>query len=88
MDNPKSHHIVMRLVTPLAVLAVGKLLETPKVKAALQEVDARTFVAKRSATRAIQRGARNAKDNAIWLAAGVAAITIGIGLIAKAASKR
>lgn len=88
MNNSKSHHIVMRLVTPLAVLAVGKLLETPKLKAALEEVDARTFVAKREAKRAIQRGARNAKDNTVWLAAGVAAITIGIGLIAKAANKR
>ena len=45
MEKPKSHVIIMRLLAPLAVLAVGKLLEAPKVKGALEEVDARTFVA-------------------------------------------
>ncbi len=88
MDNPKSQQVIMRLLAPLAVLAVGKLLESPKVKGALQEVDARTFVAGRITGRAIARGARNARDNAIWLAAGVAAVTIGIGLIARAAARK
>jgi hypothetical protein len=85
MDKPKSQVLIMRLLAPLAVLAVGKLLETPKLKGALEEVDARTFVAGRMTGRALSRGARNARDNAIWLGAGVAAVTIGIGLIAWAA---
>ncbi len=88
MDKPKSHVLIMRLLAPMAVLAVGKLLETPKVKGALEEVDARTFVAGRMTGRALSRGARNARDNAIWLAAGVAAITIGVGLIARAALRK
>ncbi len=88
MEKPRSHVIIMRLLAPLAVLAVGKLLEAPKVKGALEEVDARTFVAGRMTGRALARGARNARDNAIWLAAGVAAVTIGIGLIARAAARK
>lgn len=87
MDNPKSQYIVLRLITPLAVLAVTKLLETQSVKKALEEVDARTVVAKRSATRAIGRGARNARENVAWLAAGSVAIALGIGLMVKATRK-
>jgi hypothetical protein len=87
MNNLKSHHVVMRLITPLTVLAMTKLLESKRVKSALQEVDARTYMARRKASRAVERGARNARDNAAWLAAGTAAIALGIGLMAKAMRK-
>jgi hypothetical protein len=84
MDRPKSHHLVMRMITPLTVWAVTKLLESPKVKSGLQEVDARTFVAKKDATRSLRRLGRNASKNRAWLAGGAAAIAIGVGMLSKA----
>ena len=85
MDRPKSHHLVMRMITPLAVWAVTKMLDSPKVKDKLQEVDARTYVAKRDATRSLRRLGRNAAKNRVWLAGGAAAVAIGIGMLSKAA---
>jgi hypothetical protein len=85
MDRPKSHHLIMRAITPLAVWAVTKLLDTPRVKDKLQEADARTFIAKRGATRSLQRLGRNAANNRAWLAGGAAAIALGIGMIGRAA---
>ena len=85
MDRPKSHHLVMRLITPLTVWAVTKLLDTPKVKTKLQEVDARTYVAKQDATRSLRRLGRNAAKNRALLAVGAAAVVLGIGMLSKAA---
>ena len=84
MDNPRSHHLVKRMITPLAVWAVTKVLETPSVKRALQNVDASTYTKKREATRALRRLGRNASRNRAWLAAGAAAMALGAGLMAKA----
>ena len=85
MDRPKSHHLVMRMITPLAVWAVTKMLDSPKVKNKLQEVDARTYMAQRDATRSLRRLGRNAAKNRAWLAGGAAAVAIGIGMLSKAA---
>ena len=67
----------MRMITPLAVWAVTKVLETPKVKEKLQYVDSKTHVA-------LHRSRRNASKNRAWLAGGAAAIAIGIGMLGKA----
>lgn len=88
MDKPASHHVINRLIPPLAVWAVGKLLEAPNVKSALQEVDSRAYIKKRDMSRSVKRATKNAADNAGWLAAGVAAIAVGIGLMAKATRKK
>jgi len=77
MDRPKSHHLVMRMITPLAVWAVTKVLDTPKVKSKLQDVDSRTHVV-------LRRSRRNASKNRAWLAGGAAAIAIGIGMLGRA----
>ena len=86
MDRPRSQQILFRLVPPLAVWALGKFLDTPNVKGALQEVDSHAFIQKRRALRSTRRFARNATQNRGWLAAGAAAIALGIGFIAKASS--
>ena len=78
MERLKSHHLVMRMITPLAIWAVTKVLDTPRVKGKLQDVDARTYVA-------LRRIRRNAVKNRIWLAGGAAAVAVGLGMITKAA---
>jgi hypothetical protein len=78
--KPNSHQMLKRLIPPLAVWAVGKMLETHDVKGALQKVDAETH-------KSIRRARRNAADNAGWLVAGIAAIAVGIGLVAKSTRK-
>jgi hypothetical protein len=85
MEKTKSHQLIKRLIPPIAVWAVSKALETPKAKAALQEIDSRAYVGKRNAARSVRRAGKNAASNPAWLAAGAAAIMVGIGLMAKAA---
>lgn len=82
-----THTLIKRLIPPLAVWALGKVLETPQVKDALEEVDSRAYVQKRNATRAIRRAGRNAASRPAWLVAGAGAIAIGIALMAKATRK-
>lgn len=72
------------MIPPLTVWAVTKLLETPQVKRKLQEVDARAYVKKRDAARAVRRAGRNAAKNRILVAAGAAAVAVGISMMAKA----
>ena len=85
MERSSTHHLIKRLIPPLAVWALGRALETPKVRRALHNVDSRTYLTKRNAMRSVRRAGRNAASNPAWLAAGAAAIAVGIGLMAKAA---
>jgi hypothetical protein len=87
MDNPKSHHVVKRLVTPVALWALTKVLETRRVRKSLQKLDSRTYVAKHKAAREMRRRTRRARKNGGWLAAGAAAIAVGIGLLTRATKK-
>lgn len=84
MKHSGSHQAIKSLIPPLAAWVIGKILEAPRVKGALQEVDSRAFVGKRSAMRSVRRAGRNAASNPAWLAAGAAAIAVGISLMAKA----
>jgi hypothetical protein len=87
--NSKSHQVIKRLIPPLAVWALGKLLETPRVQGALEEVDSRAHVQKRNAARAVRRAGKNAARNPALVAIGAAAIVLGIGILARATrSKR
>ena len=83
--NSKSHQVIKRLIPPLAVWALGKLLETPKMQGALEEVDSRAHIQKRNAARAVRRAGKNAARNPGWVVVGVAAIVVGIGMLTKAA---
>ena len=84
MDRPKSHHLIKRMIGPLTIWAVTKILETPAVKKKLQKVDAHAYTQKREAKRALRRAGRNAARNRRWLAAGAAAMAVGLGLMTKA----
>jgi hypothetical protein len=80
-----SRKVITRIVPLVAMWGLNRFLETPKMKGAMKEVDARTYVRKRKAARSVLRAGRNAISNPAWLAAGAAAIAVGLGLMAKAA---
>lgn len=83
-----THTVIKRLIPLVAVWVAGKILEAPRVKGALQEVDSRAYIQKRNAMRSVRRASRNAASKPAWLAAGAVAIAVGIGLMAKAARGR
>ena len=76
----RSHDVIQRMIPPLAVWAVGKMLEVPKVQRALDKVDRKFYAEKKTVT-------KRAKHNAAWLAAGAAALLLGIGFMARAAKR-
>jgi len=76
---------MMRLVPPLAVWAIGRILELPSVKGKVMEIDGRANKQKYDLGRWLKRGINNAKSNIPWLAAGAAAIVAGVGLLAMSA---
>jgi hypothetical protein len=86
--KPASHTMIKRLVPTLALWLTTKILESPRIKGQLAEVDSATFVGRRRAGRAIKRVAKNAKRNPAWLAASAAAFAVAIGCIAKAGSRK
>jgi hypothetical protein len=84
--NVKSptHQTLKRLIPPLTVWAIGKILETQRVKGSVMELDGLAYKKRHAAARSIKRGVKNAKSNSSWLAAGAAAIVFGLGLMTKA----
>jgi hypothetical protein len=79
--KPVAHTMIKRMVPPVALWITTKILETPKVKGGLQEVDSATHVA-------VKRAARNAKKNPVWVAASAVALAVAIGCLIKASSSR
>ena len=84
MKGNTTHTVIKRLIPPLAVWAIGKVLVTPKMQGALEEVDSRAYVQKRNAARAVRKAGKNVASQPAWFVAGLAAVAIGIGLMAKA----
>lgn len=80
MNPTKTHALVKRLVPAVAVWAIGKALDTPRVKKRLQKVDERI-----NERRVI--AASNARGHKAWLAAGTAVCAIGLGMIVRAAKR-
>lgn len=76
MEQFKTTTFIKRLIPAVTVWAVGKVLETPNVKAKIARVDKNVHRTHRNIT-------RNAKKNRRWLAAGAAVMLIGAGLMAK-----
>jgi hypothetical protein len=87
--NVKSptHTTLKRLIPPLTIWAIGKILETPRVKASVMGVDGVAYKKRHAAARSVKRGVKNAKSNSSLFAAGAAAIVVGLGLMAKATRK-
>lgn len=78
--KPRSHDVIQRMIPPLAVWAVGKVLEMPRVQQKLHQVDRKFHTKKRTAE-------RRAIENRRWVAAGAAAFLLGIGFMARATKK-
>jgi len=78
--TPRSHALIKRMIPPLTMWAVGKVLDTPPVKRGLKDLDQRFHRQKRAV-------ARNAVRNRGWLTAGAAAVVVGLGLMAVATKR-
>ncbi len=76
---------MMRLVPPLTVWAIGRILEMPGVKGKVMEIDGRANKQKYDLGRSLKRGVRNARSHITLVAVGAAAIVAGIGLMAMSA---
>ena len=79
--RPDAHTMIKRLVPPVALWITTKILETPKVKGSLADVDSKTH------TR-IRRAAKNARNNPVWLTAAAVALVVSVGCLFKASSSR
>ncbi|HSY49838.1 MAG TPA: hypothetical protein VLC46_13575 [Thermoanaerobaculia bacterium] len=77
-----------RLIPPLTVWAIGRILDLPAVKGSVMELDGRANKQRHEMARSVKRRVKNARSNIPWLAAGAAAIVVGIGLIAMAAREK
>jgi len=88
--NVKSptHTTLTRLIPPLTVWAIGKILETPSVKGSVLELDGLAYRKRHEAARSIKRRVKNARSNSSWFAAGAAAIVIGFGLMTNATRRK
>lgn len=73
-----------RLIPPLTIWAIGRILDSPSVKGSVMELDGRAYKRGHEAVRSVKKGLKNARANSAWVAAGAAAIVIGIGFMAKA----
>jgi len=80
MKKSQTHQLLNQIIPPLAAWAIGKLVQAPKVRETVHDID-------RNAIRSMKRVKRNAASNKAWLAAGVGAIGIGVALVAKATRK-
>ena len=80
MNVTKTHVLVKRLAPAVAAWAIGKALDTPRVKKRFQKVDEKIHEKRVIAL-------DHVRGNKRWLAAGAAACAIGLGMIAKAAKR-
>jgi hypothetical protein len=88
IKRPHSAEVIQKIVPPLAVWVVGALLEQPRIRQAVNRIDDQIEGRKQRAERSVMRAKRTATMNRAWLAAGVAAIATGVGLIARAATRK
>jgi len=84
VNQTNSHTMLKRVVAPLTVWAVTKALEAPSVRKAMSDVDRRFHKKRKAASKNVMK---NAMKNRVWLAAGVAALLTGVGMMAKATRK-
>lgn len=84
----KKLSVVNRLAPPVALWLMNRLLTQPDVMDASARLDRKIHRKQRRAAGALRRAGRNATANRGLLTAGLATITVGLGLLARAASRR
>ncbi len=84
--NVKSptHTTLTRLIPPLTIWAITRVLEMPSVKGNVMELDGLAYKQRNNVSKSFKRGVKNARSNSSWLVAGAAAIIVGIGLMTRA----
>jgi hypothetical protein len=81
MKQSPTHQLLNQIIPPLAAWAIGALVQAPKVKETVDDID-------RTAMRSMKRVRKNVASNKAWLAAGAGAIAIGIVLMARATREK
>jgi len=85
MEQPTRHSISNRVFPAVAVWAINKILSRPAIKERTRQLDARAHQKRKAALKALTKVGKRAIRNPAWLAAGVTAVALGVGLITKAA---
>ena len=87
MEQPKRHSISGRVFPPILLWTVNKILSSPAVKEQTKKLDLRAHQQRKKTLKALTKAGNNALSNPGWLAAGVTAVAVGVGLMARAALK-
>lgn len=80
----KQMSVVNRLVPPLTLWVINRILTIPSVAEASKKVDVKARRQRKSAVSVLKTARRNAKRSRGSLAVGATAVAVGIGLIANA----
>jgi hypothetical protein len=80
--------VLIKLVAPLAIWALGRLFMVPKVEKSAAGFDRKAHQQKDRVLKSLRQAGRNVGSNRGLLAASLAAFALGIGLISKAATHR
>lgn len=83
MEQFNTSTFIKRLIPAVVVWAVGQVLENPRIRKKAERIDKNVHRKRRDAVVSMRVAGRNAKRHPGWLAAGAAAMLIGVGLIAR-----
>ena len=86
--KPGKQSLMLRIIAPVTLWAIGRTFEIPPVKRAISKADDRLQAGKKDVYRSLHRGARNAARRRGWLAASAAAFALGVSFMARAARPR
>lgn len=86
-DRRERTTLLMRIVAPVAMWAIGRVFTIPRVKRFTDKVDYLADQRKRMLAASLRKKSKTAMSNPAWLAAGAAAVAVGAGLMARAGSK-
>jgi hypothetical protein len=85
MEQPTRHSISNRVFPAVAVWAINKILSRPTIKERTRQFDALAHKKRTKVVKSLSKVGKNALKNPTWLAAGVTAVALGVGMITKAA---
>lgn len=80
--------VLMKLVAPVAIWALGRIFDVPRIEKSAASFDRAAHKQKDRALKSLRRTRKNLSANRGWLAASAAAFALGIGLMSKAAKPR
>lgn len=87
MEASRREVYVQRIVAPLAVYAVDKLLDLPRVREVVERFEGEAEEKADHAKRVVKRRARNVSRRPVWFAAGATLTVAGIAVMIVAARR-